>query len=62
MNFPMPKPGADPASENQPLVTEHLVNEQLQTLAALDVSEHAQIYEALLSDLQRDLNQTGRGA
>ncbi|WP_431711620.1 hypothetical protein [Glutamicibacter uratoxydans] len=62
MNIPMPKPNDDPMHRNQGRVTDQEVDDQLQTLASRDISEHAQIYETLLTELQQDLNQTGRGA
>lgn len=61
MNIPAPKPSAAPIVESKPLVTDSVVTERLQSLASVDISAHAQIYEELLVALQNELNQTGRG-
>lgn len=60
MTTPTPKPGA-PQPDNENLVTDQSVEEQLSSLASLDISEHASLYERLLSGLQHDLDRTGRG-
>ncbi|MCW4466946.1 hypothetical protein OK351_15780 [Glutamicibacter sp. MNS18] len=58
---PNPRPAAPVSGGIAPLVTDEVVDDQLQALASVDISEHGEIYEQLLSGLQHDLNQTGRG-
>lgn len=58
---PSPRPPVPEPGGIAPLVTEDVVDELLESLAVADISDHDQIYEQLLTGLQHDLNQTGRG-